>query len=136
MRKVWTVLIAGLLMSLAYFAQSEMTRGQENAASLPEPADPAVRDREREALIAFYDALGGPDCSRGVPHLLLDDCNAKEGTEAVPKQAEKHHHCGLSTRLGTNGIEKGAAIRGSCKKQVETGKRHLARGTCSETDRD
>ena len=61
LRKVWTVLIAGLLMSLAYFAQSEMTRGQENAASLPEPADPAVRDREREALIAFYDALGGPD---------------------------------------------------------------------------
>jgi hypothetical protein len=31
------------------------------AASLPEPTDPAVRDRERQALITFYEALGGPD---------------------------------------------------------------------------
>lgn len=29
--------------------------------SLPEPKDAAVRDRERQALTEFYEALGGPD---------------------------------------------------------------------------
>jgi hypothetical protein len=29
--------------------------------SIPEPTDPALRDRERKTLIAFYRALGGPD---------------------------------------------------------------------------
>ena len=28
---------------------------------LPEPRDAAVRERERKALIEFYNALGGPD---------------------------------------------------------------------------
>jgi Leucine-rich repeat (LRR) protein len=31
------------------------------ANSLPEPRDPAIRDRERQALIAFYNAMSGPD---------------------------------------------------------------------------
>ncbi|MFD0987490.1 leucine-rich repeat domain-containing protein [Methyloligella solikamskensis] len=29
--------------------------------AVPEPADAAIRDLERKALIAFYEALGGPD---------------------------------------------------------------------------
>lgn len=33
----------------------------DTATSIPEPTDPALRDRERQALIAFYEALGGPD---------------------------------------------------------------------------
>src|SRR5688572_27117138 len=28
---------------------------------LPEPKDPAIRERERRAMIEFYEALGGPD---------------------------------------------------------------------------
>lgn len=35
--------------------------GAKPAGSIPEPRDPAIREREREALIAFYEALGGPD---------------------------------------------------------------------------
>ena len=31
------------------------------AKSIPEPIDAAVRERERRALIDFYEALGGPD---------------------------------------------------------------------------
>ncbi len=31
------------------------------AKSLPEPTDTALRERERKALITFYEALGGPD---------------------------------------------------------------------------
>jgi Leucine-rich repeat (LRR) protein len=35
--------------------------GSEGTMSIPEPTDPAVRARERQALIEFYEALGGPD---------------------------------------------------------------------------
>ena len=35
--------------------------GTRTTKSIPEPADAALRDRERQALIAFYKALGGPD---------------------------------------------------------------------------
>ena len=33
----------------------------KTADALPEPRDPAVRERERQALIAFYNAMSGPD---------------------------------------------------------------------------
>ena len=36
-------------------------QAQTQPASLPEPRDAAVRERERKALIEFYNALGGPD---------------------------------------------------------------------------
>jgi hypothetical protein len=35
--------------------------GVDSAQSLPEPTDPALRDRERQGLMVFYEALGGPD---------------------------------------------------------------------------
>ncbi len=35
--------------------------GRPAATSIPEPTDPVVRDRERKALLTFYNALGGPD---------------------------------------------------------------------------
>lgn len=52
-------LIAVLL--LVSFGSSALTQKPEPAKSLPEPKDAAVRDRERRALIEFYEALGGPD---------------------------------------------------------------------------
>ena len=35
--------------------------GDKPPGSIPEPIDAAVRERERQALIEFYQALGGPD---------------------------------------------------------------------------
>ncbi len=40
---------------------SEGKTGAGQTPSLPEPKDPALRDGERQALIVFYQALGGPD---------------------------------------------------------------------------
>ncbi|MGH6735965.1 MAG: hypothetical protein ACRECX_07785 [Methyloceanibacter sp.] len=40
-------------------AEGETANGAPN--SIPEPKDPAMRDRERHALVAVYEALGGPD---------------------------------------------------------------------------
>lgn len=53
-----SLLFALLLLTLGggrVFAQAQ------TPPSLPEPRDPAVRERERKALIEFYNALGGPD---------------------------------------------------------------------------
>jgi Leucine-rich repeat (LRR) protein len=54
-----SLLFAVLLLALCgthTFAQEST-----NAKPLPEPRDPAVRERERKALTEFYNALGGPD---------------------------------------------------------------------------
>ena len=47
---------SGRMTTARAFAQA-----QTQPASLPEPRDAAVRERERKALIEFYNALGGPD---------------------------------------------------------------------------
>ena len=39
----------------------DYTAGRPATKSIPEPTDPVVRDRERKALLTFYNALGGPD---------------------------------------------------------------------------
>jgi hypothetical protein len=52
-------LIALLLLSV--FCSSAFAQKPDAPKSLPEPKDAAVRDRERRALIEFYEALGGPD---------------------------------------------------------------------------
>jgi len=50
------------LFGLALPAQAaDPPAGEAAATSLPEPTDPDVRARERDALITFYEALGGPD---------------------------------------------------------------------------
>ena len=53
------VLVAVLLLTVC----SNRIFAQETTAPkpLPEPRDAAVRERERQALIEFYNALGGPD---------------------------------------------------------------------------
>jgi hypothetical protein len=56
--------LAALLLAAVLVGPGVPPRAAEQAlqgTSLPEPADPVVRDRERSALIAFYEALGGPD---------------------------------------------------------------------------
>jgi hypothetical protein len=54
-----SVLLVLLLLALC----GTRALAQETTAPkpLPEPRDPAVRERERKALIEFYNALGGPD---------------------------------------------------------------------------
>jgi Leucine-rich repeat (LRR) protein len=55
---VSVLLMIGLLCGLGFAAQAA---DDAVATALAEPADPALRDRERQVLTAFYEALGGPD---------------------------------------------------------------------------
>jgi hypothetical protein len=58
------LLLIGLLLSgigSPAKAAEGTAEGDETAPSLPEPTDASLRNRERQALIAFYEALGGPD---------------------------------------------------------------------------
>jgi Leucine-rich repeat (LRR) protein len=48
----------GLLLFAAFPLRAQKP---ETAKSLTEPKDAAVRERERRALVEFYEALGGPD---------------------------------------------------------------------------
>jgi Leucine-rich repeat (LRR) protein len=58
----FTLLLTGLsLVGHALPVEAADPSGDAAETSLPEPADPDVRAREREALITFYEALGGPD---------------------------------------------------------------------------
>jgi len=59
----FTLLLTRLFLAgLALPAKAaDPSAGDAAETSLPEPADPDVRAREREALITFYEALGGPD---------------------------------------------------------------------------
>ena len=50
-------LCGGACLALA----SEGETGADQAPSLPEPKDPALREAERQALMLCYQALGGPD---------------------------------------------------------------------------
>ncbi len=57
-----SLLAIGLLLLLICCSRAETyAQTASTAKSLPEPTDVVVRDRERKALITFYDALGGPD---------------------------------------------------------------------------
>src|SRR5690242_9052435 len=59
-----TRLGAGLLalaLLLPAPATPVLAEGAAAKPSLPEPPDAAVRARERAAMIAFYNAMGGPD---------------------------------------------------------------------------
>ena len=49
------------LLLLTGFVSTTLAQKPEPAKSLPEPRDAAIRERERRALIEFYEALGGPD---------------------------------------------------------------------------
>jgi hypothetical protein len=49
-------LLGGLSLSMRAEDASESAE-----VSLPEPKEPATRERERQALMEFYQALGGPD---------------------------------------------------------------------------
>jgi len=49
------------LLLLSAFGSSAFTQKSDTVKSLPEPRDAAVRERERRALVEFYEALGGPD---------------------------------------------------------------------------
>ena len=54
----------GLLLLVMFCLSAEafdFAAQTTHAKSLPEPKDAAVRERERRALIEFYEALGGPD---------------------------------------------------------------------------
>jgi len=53
--------MAGLLCLWGQPSGAADGTGAEKPASLPEPTDQALRDRERQALMTFYEALGGPD---------------------------------------------------------------------------
>lgn len=58
------LLVIGLLLGMCHsFAETYVCLAQttDTAKSLPEPKDAAVRERERKALIEFYEALGGHD---------------------------------------------------------------------------
>jgi Leucine-rich repeat (LRR) protein len=60
---VW-LLVIGLLFGMCHsFAETYVSLAQTTSTtkSLPEPKDAAVRDRERKAMIEFYEALGGHD---------------------------------------------------------------------------
>lgn len=54
------LLVIGLLL-LVVFCSSAVAQTGNPTKSLPEPTDAALRERERKALIEFYEALGGPD---------------------------------------------------------------------------
>ena len=61
---VSSLLALGLLLGVAgspAMAADASDNGGKPPGSIPEPADPAIRERERQALIEFYQALGGPD---------------------------------------------------------------------------
>ena len=55
----------GLLLLVTFGSHAEtcdyVAQGPDTTKSLPEPKDPSSRERERQALMEFYDALGGPD---------------------------------------------------------------------------
>jgi hypothetical protein len=56
--------LGALLLAAVLVGPGAPPRAAEQAdqgASLREPADPILRNRERTALLAFYEALGGPD---------------------------------------------------------------------------
>jgi Leucine-rich repeat (LRR) protein len=55
--RLFALVVLFLTMGSARAFAQEAT----SAKPLPEPRDPAVRERERNALIEFYNALGGPD---------------------------------------------------------------------------
>jgi len=59
------LLVIGLLLCMCHSsAETYVCLAQETpdtANTLPEPKDAAVRDRERKAMIEFYEALGGHD---------------------------------------------------------------------------
>ena len=50
-----------MVLMLLTCCLSTATFAQTPQKALPEPTDPAVRDRERKAMIEFYEALGGHD---------------------------------------------------------------------------
>ncbi len=57
-----SLLVGGLLLLVIFCARVESyAQTTDPAKSLPEPRDVVVRDRERKALLTFYEALGGPD---------------------------------------------------------------------------
>jgi Leucine rich repeat len=60
-----SMFVSGLLLLGTFGSRAEtydyVAQGPDTTKSLPEPKDPASRERERQALTEFYDALGGPD---------------------------------------------------------------------------
>lgn len=65
-RPVHTLFLAiGFLLLVMFCPLSEnyicVAQTAEKPKSLPEPMDKVLRERERHALIAFYEAMGGPD---------------------------------------------------------------------------
>ena len=54
-----SLLFAVLLLTIS--GARVLTQESTTPKPLPEPRDAAVRERERKALIEFYNALGGPD---------------------------------------------------------------------------
>jgi len=56
----WQSALIGLLL-LGVCGSRALAQKTDTAKSLPEPADRVLRERERRALIEFYEALGGPD---------------------------------------------------------------------------
>ena len=67
-------MLAGLIAALGWLGAAVVALGPSGSLaqaydaarrtatqSIPEPTDPVVRDRERKALITFYEALGGSD---------------------------------------------------------------------------
>jgi hypothetical protein len=59
-RIAWRLFAVAMLW-LTLGGVQAFAQAQTQPPSLPEPRDPAVRERERKALIEFYNALGGPD---------------------------------------------------------------------------
>jgi hypothetical protein len=56
------LLAIGLLLLVMCCSRAETYgQGANTPKSLPEPTDKVLRERERKAMIEFYDALGGPD---------------------------------------------------------------------------
>ncbi len=59
------VIVIGLLLLVVFCPHAEnyisVAQTDEKPKSLPEPRDKALRERERRALIEFYEALGGAD---------------------------------------------------------------------------
>jgi hypothetical protein len=60
-QKINRPLFALAVLLLAICATRALAQESTTAKPLPEPRDAAVRERERKALIEFYNALGGPD---------------------------------------------------------------------------
>jgi hypothetical protein len=59
---VASLLAIGLFLLGMWCSPAEIyAQKADTPTSLPEPRDPASRERERRALMEFYDALGGPD---------------------------------------------------------------------------